>query len=206
MKRLAGTLGKHIEAVDLSRHDLEHIENLLRKVSASVKYKYDDFEFDNIDELTGRHPEDVRKLEVCSSDPYISVNFGTRNVWLYTSSHDLAARGVYAELWHFLEDKCIRAVVIRKGILEMLGGIGVFVGTLLLLEQQFLAAALAWAVAPITFAFKLYYPSRSRIMMSNSRQGFWVRNLDNLLIGILASALVSGVFFVIQLAFSNGKG
>jgi hypothetical protein len=46
MKRVTeSSLGKHLEAVRLSRSDLEHIESLIRKVAPSVTYRYADFEF-----------------------------------------------------------------------------------------------------------------------------------------------------------------
>lgn len=206
MKRIDGSLGKHLDAVHLSRQDLEHVESLLRKVATRVTYRHNDFEFDNIDELANCESGILSKLEVRSRNPDISVDFGNRNVWLYTSSNDLAARGVYAELRHFLEDRCIRAVSVRKSVLDTLGMLGVIVGTFALIERQFLEAAMAWAAAPITLGLQLFSPSRSRIEMSNSQQSFWARNRDNLIIGIVASAVVSLAVAVIQLAFSNGKG
>lgn len=207
MKRITeSSLGKHLEAVRLSRGDLEHIESLMRKVSPSVTYQYNDFEFESIEELASRCPSVIDSLEVQSVDPYISVKFGMRSVWIYTSSEQLEARGVYAELREFLEDRCLFFVGIRKGILDNFGFLGIVVGTFALMERHFTEAAMAVAISPITLAVKLFGSSRSQIALSNQPQGFWIRNRDNLLAGIITSALVSLAVAIIQLSFSDDKG
>ena len=99
MKRITGSsLGRHLDSVRLSRGDLEHIDSLMRKVSSSVSYTYADFEFDGIEDLASRSPGVIQTLEVCSDEPRISLSFDRQSVWVRTSSKDLAARGVYAEL------------------------------------------------------------------------------------------------------------
>ncbi len=121
MKRISEPLGKHLDAANLSMHDLEYIESLFKKVAADVKYLYNGFEHNNIADLANHAPNVINKLEICSSEPYISINFGTRNIWLYTSSRDLVVRGVFAELMQFLEGKSINTVKIRKTLLESIG-------------------------------------------------------------------------------------
>ena len=137
MKRISEPLGKHLDAANLSMHDLEYIESLFKKVAADVKYLYNGFEHNNIADLANHAPNVINKLEICSSEPYISINFGTRNIWLYTSSRDLVVRGVFAELMQFLEGKSINTVKIRKTLLESIGIVAVFVGTVALIDRQF---------------------------------------------------------------------
>jgi len=207
MKRITeSSIGKHLDAVRLSRADLEHIESLIRKVAPSIAYRYDDFEFVSIEELAAHSPNVIDRLEVKASKPYLSVEFGRRSVWVYTSSSNLAARGVYAEIREFLEDRCIRSVGIRKSILDNFGTLGIIVGTFAVMERHFLEAAMAIAIAPITFVVSVFGTSRSQITLSNQQQGFWARNRDNLIAGIISSALVSLAIAVIQIAFSDAKG
>jgi hypothetical protein len=206
MKRVTeSSLGKHLEAVRLSRSDLEHIESLIRKVAPSVTYRYADFEFESIEKLASRSPNIIDSLEVKAAEPYLLVKFDRQSVWIYTSSKNLEARGVYAELREFLEDHCLRSVGIRKVILNNFGVLGIFVGTLALIERHLTEAAMAIAIAPITLAVNLFGSSRSQIAMSNQPQGFLSRNRDNLLAGIISSALVSFAIAVIQLAFFDAK-
>lgn len=207
MKRVTeSSLGNHLEAVRLSRGDLEHIESLIRKVASSVTYRYGDFEFESIEELASRSPNVINSLEVQAAGPHLSVKFGKRSVWLCTLSNRLEARGVYAELREFLEDRCLSSVRVRKGFLNNFGILGVIVGTFALLERYFLEAAMALAIAPIALAVNLFGSSRSQIVLSNQPQGFWSRNRDNLLAGIISSALVSLAIAVIQIVFSDAKG
>ena len=205
MKRISEPLGKHLDAANLSMHDLEYIESLFKKVAADVKYLYNGFEHNNIADLANHAPNVINKLEICSSEPYISINFGTRNIWLYTSSRDLVARGVFAELMQFLEGKSINTVKIRKTFLESIGIVAVFVGTVALIDRQFFEATLAGVTALIILVVNLFGFSQSRLTLSNNQQGFWGRNRDNLIIGLFTSAIITLVTAIIQLALPNAK-
>lgn len=207
MKRhTKSSLGKHLEPVRLSRADLEHIEHLMHKVAPLVTYRRADFEFESIDDLASHSPNVIDRLEVQAVDPSLSVQFGRLSVWIYTSSANLAARGVYAEIREFLEDRNLQSARIRKGILSSFGALGIFVGTFALMEGQFLEASMAMAIAPITLGVNMFGSSRSQIALSNQPLGFATRNRDNLIAGIISSALVSLAIAIIQLAFSAPMG
>jgi hypothetical protein len=129
-----------------------------------------------------------------------------RSVWVYTSSSELPARGVYAELREFLERKSIRSVSIKNNIFDNLSTLAIIVGTFALLEQHFKEAAMAWAIVPIAWGVQLFGPSRSRIEIANNKLGFWARNRDSIIVGIMTSALVTLAATAISLAFQGNHG
>ena len=105
----------------------------------------------------------------------------------------------------FLEGKSINTVKIRKTLLESIGIVAVFVGTVALIDRQFFEATLAGVTALIILVVNLFGFSQSRLTLSNNQQGFWGRNRDNLIIGLFTSAIITLVTAIIQLALPNAK-
>lgn len=206
MKRATKTLGKHLPPLVLYKDDLLLVGKAMSQDGSEITVTTNQYEYDSIEELLANESDGLDELAIRRHSPYISVDFSSRpGVWVYASSDELAAKGIFADVLSILEPRVRRSHSVVKRIAQIGGWLGAIGGGALVGAGYFKEAAILWLLLPVDLAFSIA-KHRSAIYRESRAQkkSFWARNSDQIAVALIAAFAGAGITLLLTRLLGNG--
>jgi len=214
MKKKARSSYKQLKMPHLYWEDLMQIEEIIKNELQPSEYKIElgDYEYDNLMEI----PKDISKtneLYISAHSPYLSISFTKSSASLFAPDTDLRTVGAIAKCMEVLT-RTERKVLSSSSELAMWMGLTLTIISLaswakFVRNDAFSIEAWIFAVVGVLsliwwlFSYRnhLYTYSVIEFVRSKDRPNFFVRNKDQIILGILSAIMGACALFILERLF-----
>jgi hypothetical protein len=98
MRQVPESHGEHLPSAKLYLDDVRRVVEILRQASEEVSLLAEGFALDNWEELPALKKECIRKLSISSHSPYVSLDLGPSQIFLYIKENTPLSRGLFEQI------------------------------------------------------------------------------------------------------------
>lgn len=200
MKRIRRPISKELQLVKLYLDDLQQIYEVLKEKGKNIKIIAEDYEIEDVNELSKLGIKKLHNLSIKCSDPYITIELDTMWARIYFSEDTTYNRGILSEIEDVIRK---RSNILSRSLASWWGYACTLVlfscfsvSTIVNMKNDItmifgwisLALLLLSIIALITsFRYKLMRYSTIMLYAKKEESSFWRRNKDQILVAIIAA-------------------